>query len=233
MKVVFHIKRSLDVPGESYIQSIEYETSQDNETVASALNGINSGEYFDSEGIPVEHIEWECSCMQKRCGACAMRINGRPRLACDAFLSEFSEGEITLEPLRKFPCIKDLKVDRSIMQDNLKEMSLYRNGHSVQNENEEDMYDASRCLQCGLCLEVCPNYAFGEEFFGAAGFVPYYRKISEEIREDDKKLYSDYKKHIYSDCAKALSCQNVCPAKIETSRLLLNSNMAAIWKKKK
>lgn len=226
MKAVFHIRRTKQKNGESYIQDIPYKYHEASETVASALLRINSEKSVDP-------IEWECSCLQKRCGACAMRINGKPRLACDAFLEEFKEKDITLEPLRKFPCVKDLRVDRSVMRQALADMRLYRNGSDTASENEADMYDASRCLQCGICLEVCPNYVAGGDFYGTAAAVPYYRKLSERAKEKsgEKETFSLYGRHIYEGCAKSLSCHDICPAGIDTERLLVKNSRAAIWRR--
>ena len=69
-------------------------------------------EILDIDGIPVGEIAWECSCLQKKCGACAMRINGVPRLACDTKIGDLKSKTVTLEPLKKFPVVRDLIVDR-------------------------------------------------------------------------------------------------------------------------
>ncbi|MBO6274017.1 MAG: hypothetical protein J6M91_00480, partial [Methanobrevibacter sp.] len=59
-------------------------------------------------------IEFSCSCLQGICGACAMVINSQPKLACKCFVNEermvIEYDEITIEPLSKFPLVKDLKV---------------------------------------------------------------------------------------------------------------------------
>ena len=85
------------------------------------LNELNSREtLMDCDGKEADEIQWECGCMVRKCGACAMRINGRPRLACDTFLHTLKSRNITLEPLSKFPLVKDLIVDRSAVFKNLK-----------------------------------------------------------------------------------------------------------------
>ena len=58
--------------------------------------------------------------MVRKCGACAMLINERPRLACSTFLHTLKGSTITLEPLSKFPLVRDLIVDRSNLFENLK-----------------------------------------------------------------------------------------------------------------
>ena len=78
-----------------------------------------------------------------------MRINGVPALACDTRLGALG-GTVRLEPLRKFPVVADLVVDRSVMHQNLKEMKLWLEEEAtLAGEKNELAYEASRCLQCG------------------------------------------------------------------------------------
>lgn len=49
-----------------------------------------------------------------------MRINGVPRLACSVFLRDIKSGRLLLEPLSKFPLVRDLIVDRREMFERLK-----------------------------------------------------------------------------------------------------------------
>ena len=127
MKIKLDILRRKNQNEQPYHQIIEYEIQDENTTLAAALTDINSrSDIKDMEGKPVGKIRWECSCMQKKCGACAMVINSVPRLACDTKLSEFQKkGKVTVEPLRKFPVIADLAVDRSILFENLKTLKMW------------------------------------------------------------------------------------------------------------
>ena len=172
MKIKLDILRRKNQNEQPYHQIIEYEIQDENTTLAAALTDINSrSDIKDMEGKPVGKIRWECSCMQKKCGACAMVINSVPRLACDTKLSEFQKkGKVTVEPLRKFPVIADLAVDRSILFENLKTLKLWLNEAADLPDNCRDTaYEASECLQCGCCLEVCPNFYVGGVFFGILG----------------------------------------------------------------
>lgn len=49
-------------------------------------------------------------CGQELCGGCIMMVNGKAVLACEAF----SQSEMLLEPVPKFPLIKDLVVNLSM-----------------------------------------------------------------------------------------------------------------------
>ncbi|MEE1106001.1 MAG: 2Fe-2S iron-sulfur cluster-binding protein, partial [Ruminococcus sp.] len=159
MKLTIDILRQKDSASAPYKQTIELDARPD-DTVATLLNTINARDDLkDINGEPVGTIHWQCSCLQKKCGACAMRINGDPALACDTKLSACKRGKLSLEPLRKFPTVRDLIVDRSLMMDNLRTIHNWLEQSAHHSGKAADLcYDASRCIQCGCCLEVCPNF---------------------------------------------------------------------------
>ena len=225
MEVTIDILRRKSAADEPYIQTASADSARC-ATVAEALDFINSDKLAD------DPVQWERSCKQKKCGACAMLINGRPRLACDTRLDEYPKGRIKLEPLKKFPCVRDLIVDRSIIFDDLKKLGSWLDENAAGGDTGV-AYEASRCLQCGCCLEVCPNFFAGGEFFGASALAASTRLIDETSAELSKRLYGSYNEHFYRGCGKSLSCKDICPAGIDTERLMVNSNAAAVWKRRK
>ena len=232
MKLTIDILRQKDSASAPYKQTIEFDASPD-DTVATLLNTINARDDLkDVNGDPVGTIHWQCSCLQKKCGACAMRINGVPRLACDTKIGDLKSKTVTLEPLKKFPVVRDLIVDRSVLRENLIALHNWLESEASQSEKNVDLaYDASRCIQCGCCLEVCPNFTAGESFFGAAAFVPASRILSQLPKGKKYDLVKEYGKHIYSGCGKSLSCHNICPVGIDIEHKLSNSNAVAVWKR--
>src|SRR6185436_15662746 len=53
-----------------------------------------------------DNLAFQYACRIGRCGTCAVRVNGRPVLACQ----ERARSEMTIEPLAGFPVIRDLVV---------------------------------------------------------------------------------------------------------------------------
>ena len=136
-------------------------------------------------------IEYSCSCLQGICGACAMVINSEPKLACKTFLNEermvIEYDQITIEPLSKFPLVKDLKVDRSILFDAMTECELWLENDSEYNPKDLDFeYEMSLCLMCGCCTEVCPNYKLGD-FVGAPAAVSASKLVNQESDKEHLK----------------------------------------------
>ncbi len=233
MKARFEILRHRRGAAESRWQRVEIELPDENATVATALAAINARpDLKDAEGAPVGHVAWDCSCLQKKCGACAMRIDGVPRLACDTRLSELGAGPVRLEPLKKFPVVEDLVVDRTAMFDNLRQLHSWLDREVRLREDQVDVaYEASRCLQCGCCLEVCPNFMPGERFAGTAALPPLARLIEELAPSKKEEVYRLYTRRVYEGCGKSLACRNICPAGIDVEKLLVNSNAIAVWKR--
>lgn len=88
-------------------------------------------------------------------------------------------GKIFLEPLSKFPLVKDLVTDRSSMFEMLNTMRVWTQEKSQLSYGQDHdlQYKAGLCLQCGCCLEVCPNFLAGSTFGGAAAMAEAYKAI--------------------------------------------------------
>ena len=70
------------------------------------------------QGKRVAPVVFHANCLEEVCGSCTMVINGRVRQACTQ-LAEGLNRPATIEPMSKFPVIRDLWVDRSKMFDAL------------------------------------------------------------------------------------------------------------------
>src|SRR6266478_3178402 len=71
------------------------------------------------DGKKTTPISYDSNCLEEVCGSCAMLINGKARMACSALVDKL-EQPIRLEPMSKFPVVRDLAVDRQFMFESLK-----------------------------------------------------------------------------------------------------------------
>lgn len=197
-------------------------------------------EYSGDLNIPVTAlldelgITYSCSCLQGLCGSCSMVINSQPKLACKAILAEEimikEYNLITIEPLSKFPLIKDLKVDKSKLYYDLKECEQWIESEAKINDDISFEYEMSLCLMCGCCVEACPNYD-GGDFVGTPVAVSASKIIAQEQdKEHLKKLKGKYKDNFYPHCVKSLACEDICPMGIETQRAISRLNKLSVWK---
>ena len=122
------------------------------------------------DGKAVAPVTWDCNCLEEVCGACTMVVNGRTRQACTALVDQLLEDnskEIELQPMTKFPVLRDLMVDRSRMFRALQKVKAWvpvdgyydmGSGPKQTREQQEAAYPLSECMSCGCCLEACPQY---------------------------------------------------------------------------
>lgn len=177
-----------------------------------------------AEGKRVTPVAWESNCLEEVCGACTMVINGKARQACSALVENFSQP-ITLEPLKSFPLIRDLMVDRSRMFEALKRVQAWipidgthdlGPGPKQSPSDQEWMYKLSECMTCGCCMEACPNYNDHTEFVGPA--------VISQVRlfnaHPTGKMHADDRLEVVAgpgginECGNAQNCVKACPKEI-------------------
>lgn len=223
------LKVIINVTEDAKEKTLEYEYDGDLRIpVTTLLERIN----YDYD----EKIHYSSSCLQGLCGSCAMLINGWPKLACKTFVDEETMTKffhkITIEPLSKFPVVKDLVVDRSQISENMKKSRQWLESDAMINPDNVDFeYTLSLCLQCGCCLEACPNYSKEENFQGAVLPVSQ-AKISKQEKDENalKQHKKNYSKFFFANCVKSMVCEDVCPIDIPTQRAISKMNRRSMWK---
>lgn len=158
-----------DAPGqESYWQLFELDYEREM-NVISVLQKI-AAKATTIDGQKVTPVAWDCGCLEEVCGSCTMVINGRVRQSCSALVDQLlveNPDEIVLEPMTKFPVIRDLMVDRTRLFRALQRVkgwvpvdSYYELGPGPRQprQDQEVAYPLSQCMSCGCCLEACPQY---------------------------------------------------------------------------
>ena len=185
------------------------------------------------QGDRVTPPVWENSCLEEVCGACTMLINGTPRQSCAALVDDLlkSQSVIEVAPLTKFPVIRDLMVDRQKMFDALRKVSSWAPMGVLSDVGEfaervdpkvwEERYLFSRCMTCGCCMEVCPQYHEGSEFIGPSALGQVY---SQNIRPGDygteDRLHLIMGDGGITDCGNAQNCIEVCPKDISLTKAI-------------
>jgi len=134
-----------------------------------------------ADGKETTAIAYDSNCLEEICGSCAMLINGQAKMACSALVDKLIGPEkdqpLRLAPLSKFPVVRDLSVDRSVLFQNLKAVKAwvpidgsYDLGAGPRQfpQIQEQRYPLSNCISCTICMEVCPQFNDSTSFVGAA-----------------------------------------------------------------
>src|SRR3954469_19497303 len=167
---------------------------------------------------------WDSGCLEEVCGACTMIINGKTRQSCSALIGKLEEP-VRLEPMTKFPLVRDLFVDRQRIFDDLKRVKAWvpvdgtydlGAGPPVPQELNDERYPLSRCITCGCCLEACPQYTPSNKFVGAA-VISQVRLFNDHpigaaLKRERLEVMMD--EGGVADCGKAGNCVEVCPKEI-------------------
>ncbi len=178
----------------------------------------------NAAGRTTTPVTWDASCLEEVCGSCAMNINGRVRMACSALVDKL-EWPITLEPMRKFPMVRDLAVDRNRMFESLKQVKAWIELDGTHNlgpgprqsqSDQAQRYVLSTCMTCGSCLEACPQISQDNDFMGAAPIsqARLFNMHPTGAMHGEDRLRGLMGPGGIQDCGKAQNCVKVCPKEI-------------------
>ena len=164
-----------------------------------------------------------CSCRAAICGSCGVRINGKPRLACNTHLEHVAGDEpITVEPMGNMPVLKDLIVDMDAVHWKkiqrvtpwlLPEGDPPEREYIVSHDAMVDVTQSMACIQCGACVSDCLSMEVDPLFVGPAALAKAYRFVGDPrdgARHDRLEDLSEDPHGIY-DCTHCFNCIDACP----------------------
>ena len=219
--------RRQDAPGAApYWQSFRIPWKPQHNVISALMEVRTNPVTTAGERVPAP--AWEASCLEEVCGSCAMLVNGRARMGCTALVDQLDQP-ITLEPMSKFPVVRDLIVDRSRMFEALKRLSVWipidgtydlGPGPRLSPEVQQFRYTLDRCITCGCCLEVCPQIRRDDPpatgFVGAAAIGQALLMNLHPTGElnEDARLDALMGPGGIASCGNAQNCVEACPKEI-------------------
>jgi len=128
-------------------------TRTDNMRVLDALNSA----YETLQHRSLAH-RWFCG--TKKCGECAITVNGKPVLAC----WEAASDEMTCEPISNFPIIRDLVVDTARYERDIimklrpwmERPTVPTFPEKVSHQRMRAAHSLSKCIECNVCSAAIP-----------------------------------------------------------------------------
>src|SRR5215467_6066937 len=197
----------------------------------------NGGDGYDTFNVPyrkwmrvLDALNWIAEnaatdlayrwiCGSKMCGTCAVRMNDREVLAC----WESVEPEMTIEPLRNLPVIRDLVVDRIPFENKVARLEPWIERPAPyagfpEPLTHKQMKHASKaldCIGCMCCYSACPVIGLGDltDFAGPAPLVQF-GQTALDPRNDPAKVARSLARSGIFHCVSCYKCEEVCPAAI-------------------
>jgi succinate dehydrogenase/fumarate reductase iron-sulfur protein len=166
-------------------------------------------------------ISFRCSCRLGMCGSCGMIMNNKEGLACRTKIEKLG-SEITVQPLRNMPIIKDLAVD---MTPFFKQWQRIKPYFVPEKEDAEDfavispdsstrgIIDQSRdCITCGACYSACTLVSFDSNYIGPAALNRAYTLVDDERDKGNKeRMEVATGEDGIERCHTLYNCMEVCP----------------------
>jgi succinate dehydrogenase/fumarate reductase iron-sulfur protein len=181
---------------------------------AARMRVLDALEYVNERRGADVAYQWFCGA--RRCGQCAMVVNGEAKLTC----WEPAERLMTIEPLRNLPLVRDLVVDRAPYEDRLRSLDpQVRRATPYPGFPEplpamEDVNTLSACIECLACHSECPVVAAGDRsFLGPAAIVQLGRFILDARDRRDLADISLTDAQV-ARCRSCRACEASCPAGI-------------------
>lgn len=220
-QIILRVKRG--VPGSEPVWEEFALPYKPNMNVISCLMEIQRNP-VTREGKTTTPVAWDAACLEEVCGSCTMNINGKVRQSCTALVDKL-EQPLVLEPMAKFPLVRDLIVDRQRMFENLKRVKAWipidgtydlGPGPRESQTDQQQEYVMSTCMTCGCCVEACPQVNASSSFIGPAAInqVRRFNMHPTGKLNAPERLRALMGEGGVQECGKAQNCVKVCPKAI-------------------
>lgn len=158
-------------------------------------------------------LAFQYACRIGRCGTCAVKVNGKPVLACQ----ERATDNMTIEPLTPFPVVRDLVFDRSEAEQHYIELDLVPQ-RTTAHTGAIDPVDPAEartigvlgsCIGCMICVSGCP--AVEDRPFDGPAFMIQLRRLA-DLPTDRGNRREQAIDHGMLECFGCDACTQLCPA---------------------
>ena len=167
-----------------------------------------------------EPLAFDYSCRGRVCGRCAMMLNGEPMMAC---FTPIADQDNTIEPLRGFPVIRDLIVDKSKVHDAIGRVESRIINAPVEDRGKilapmdpelaKTIGGIEWCCRCLSCIAACPvinEDKEQEKFIGPAGIIAIALRYYDPFDQGDR-ITEAVQNGLFT-CVECGKCNEVCPA---------------------
>jgi fumarate reductase iron-sulfur subunit len=172
-------------------------------------------------------LSFDSGCRSMVCGACAVRVNGKEKLACGYKVEEND----TIEPLRAHEVIKDLKVKKYPTLKSIKDAKCYIKEYKeecITPQDEAKSAIQSDCILCDSCYSACPVFEVNKDFLGPFALTRAYRYAIDKRENNPKEIIDAIQQNGVWDCTLCGECTLACPKGIDPKTdIMMLRNLSA------
>jgi fumarate reductase iron-sulfur subunit len=172
-------------------------------------------------------LAYRFACRVGMCGSCAMTVNGVARWTCRTHIDKAigTKNEITIEPLRNLPVIRDLVTDmRQFFDKWARAKGSFQGARTKHDDFERIQPDSENrklveagieCIGCGVCYSACDVVSWNPDYLGPAALNRAWTLVKDERDsagiERLRAVAGDAGCH---SCHTHMSCTERCPKQI-------------------
>lgn len=168
-------------------------------------------------------IGFRCSCRVGMCGTCAVLVNRVPRLACSTRVRNLETDVVTIEPLPRYPIVKDVAVSLAPF------FQQWRRALPAFRPRDRDAPAPARipadspfgrlaapkrdCITCGACYTACSITGTNIDYLGPAAINRAFLRLLDprDAAGDDRLQILDSQVSGVWRCHTQFNCAAVCP----------------------
>lgn len=188
-------------------------------------------------------LSYRFSCRVGMCGSCAMVVNGQPRWTCRTHVARLGDAELTIEPLRNLPIVKDLATDMAPFFDKWAEArgrfipspalrTPMENGFArvEPSSRERRAADAGiECIGCGVCYSACDTVTWNPAYLGPAALNRAWTLVNDQRDGAGAgRLAAVAGAGGCQACHSHQSCQELCPKALSPTASIAGLKRAMI-----
>lgn len=180
-------------------------------------------------------LAFRVSCRAGICGSCALRVNGRERLACQTPLSSVPD-KVRVEPLRNLPVLRDLVADLEPFF--AKYGAIHPEFHPRPLDEPARITAAERglverainCISCGACYSACDMVGLNPDFLGPAALARAWALVGDtrDADPEDRLAEAAGEQGVWR-CHNLGNCTVVCPKAVAPLLAIQALRKRALW----
>lgn len=186
-------------------------------------------------------LGFRCACRVGMCGTCAVSINRVPRLACATRVRTLESDVVTVEPLPRYPIVKDVAVSLEPFFDQ------WRRARPAFRPVNPDSTELARvpkdsklrrltstkrdCITCGVCYAACSITGMNDQYLGPAAINKAFLRVldpRDAVRQERVKTLDQSLNGVWR-CHTEFNCTAVCPRGIDLTESIVRIKRALFW----